>query len=97
MRALVVALAFVLAGWPSCQQQPAPKPIPSGPPPAPIVADAGDACAAACSAAIRDCGRPLISQETCVFRCTEGMAHLTGANPTCLTSVAVCNGKKGCL
>lgn len=95
MRLSLVAL-FVI-GCNGCQATPQPTPPgPSGPPPQPVFADAGSPCATECARAIAECAKPLLSQDTCVFRCTEAMTHRTGAVPACEASVSVCNGTKGC-
>jgi hypothetical protein len=97
MRLVLLALIVLGCAAPSCQPTPTPAPPPAPTTaPVPVVADAGTPCANACSSAILSCAKPLLTQDVCVFRCTEGMANLTGMTPACFASVAVCNGKVGC-
>lgn len=95
-----VAAAVFAAACNGCQPTPVPGPVPPAPSgvPAPVVADAGDACAHACEAADSLCDRPAVTAGDCAALCARGMANLSGpsATPRCLAAEIMCGSKEWC-
>ena len=101
MRALVLALlvvacdggcnATVIGGTPT-------PPTSTGTPPPPVVADAGDACMAACNATVALCPQTKMTPGICAAQCAEAMRQLSGpsANPRCLAAELRCSSKEWC-
>lgn len=97
MRLALVA-ALLVAGCNGCQPTSAPGPTPPISPPAPVHADAGDACASACEAAAALCDRAAVSISECATYCAEGMRQLSGptATPRCFAAALTCSSKEWC-